>query len=428
MPQAPLLDAWSKLTTACSALKERPSFRATLKSFLHIARLLGGVAWQILRMTFRSITSIMVLIASLILGSALGYYCFLGGSSAVGMCFKGVLATHLLDAKNAAAASQEVMKGAGISSVFSVGFLAWKRWPEFTAAIRAAWRWIWIGGVEETRGLVAALSKQLVVYAGLFFAVFVLDSMAKNGSNPPIDADKRVPSESPPYVTQLSQILDIKLGPIINVRESLEQVTKALTLIDARSGLVVYLDKSPPQLSDQTRFHLSYVVLFDNASFESDRRVGRTLSPAENIRLKNFANSLRQIAETLRDSGNEAGRLRIEVRGFASDAPKNWAAKEKDEKNNEVATDRAQTVYDFLCSVLKDTAVDLPLPVPWEKSGLEMHKRRQFNDGPIWRPSSADTADAEAPNRRVEILVTLPPELRVRGVSDDLAQEDGSRR
>lgn len=419
MPPAPFVIAWSNVANAWSLFRKQRSFSAAIT----VCRAILLVTLQLLCLLFRTVISALVVIAPAILGGILGYFCFFHGSSGTGMFFKALLSAEI-SATNAAA---KTLLAFGVSSLVSVAFIAWRRRSDFIDLLRAAWLWMWRGRIEETPGLVKAMSRQLAVYTGLFFALFV--GVGQNG-----DDKKPLPPNPSPYVTQISQILDVKLEPIINVKDSLERVSNALILVGARSGLVVYLDKSPGSAksdetkpdrhqSEQIKFHLSYVVLFDNASFESDRKVGRTVSPAEDIRLRKFASSLREIAETLRDADHEAGRLRIEVRGFASDAPKNWSAKEKDEKNNEVANDRARSVYDVLCAALKNVAVDLPQPVAWEKSGLEMHKQRQFNDDSVQRPRPEQTSLAEAPNRRVEILVTLPPGLRVRGVSDDITRD-----
>jgi hypothetical protein len=315
----------------------------------------------------------------------------------------------------------------GVSSLVSVAFIAWRRRADFIALVRAAWLWMWWGRLEETPGLVKAMSRQLAVYSGLFFALFV--GVGQNRD----DKSRTLPAELPQYVTQLSQILDIKLAPIINVRDSCERA-----LVEGRSGLVVYLDKSSESAqsdqpksnqpeAEQVKFDLIYVALFENASFGPDVKVGRTLSYSERVRLENFANSLRQIADTLRRAGDQAGRLRIEVRGFASDAPKKEHVREKDKENNEVANDRARSVYRFLCGVLKETAADLPPPIIWELPA-QMRYNRQLDDGLVQSPEQRQTALAEMPNRRVEILVTLPPGLKVRRVSESIAREELPRR
>jgi hypothetical protein len=390
-------------------------------------RMAVRVGYQVLRLGFRSVASIILWSAAVILGLELGHF-FSEGPSDVGQFFKKVLSRDLLNAEKAAG----LVIGVGAGMSFFILFLAWKRRHDFFSALKATLGWIWLSGMGQMRRLVIALSKQLAIYTGLFFAIFVFvpkeNDPPKPGPTLPLTA-----AQLQSYRNQLIEVIDVKLPLLISVievkiKDLREQLIALQRAVDGRSGVVVYLDKSADLAKpDQSEFQLIYVALFENASFESDSKVGRKLSFGESKRLEKFAKSLLQIAETLRIAGNKAGRLKIDVRGFASDAPKNLSAKEKDEKNNEVANDRARSVYEVLFEALKDT-VDMPPPVPWEKSGLEMHKKRQFNDGPVQRPSSEDTARAEAPNRRVEILVTLPPVLRVSRVSDDITRENVSQR
>jgi hypothetical protein len=293
----------------------------------------------------------------------------------------------------------------------SVAFLAWKRRSDFVASSRAAWNWIWIGRIDESKGFIRALTRQLAIYAGLFFVFFAILS-------PKVESQ-----DSPPWAQSMMRSIEgvnsrVEHRVEVPIQNLWTEFNMVRTTLENRTGLTAYLDKSRlAEGGDRSTFDLMYLVLFENASLKADSQRGITLDPGERNRLVAFAQSLRGIGEGSKSS-DKANKLIVEVRGFASEAPKAMTRAEKDETNTFVANARAKLVHKILSDELKGVN-DLRDPVVWDVTDA-MRASRGFDDTSISRQTVKETAAAEAPNRRVEILITLPTGLRF-GLRTDIA-------
>lgn len=222
-------------------------------------------------------------------------------------------------------------------------------------------------------------------------------------------------TEKPPEVTSTTEPSvsqpSTDLSPLL--REIADEIK---AVIDARNDFVVYLDKSTAvsnMAADREKHDLIYVAHFENASLNGGARKGRELDPPETRRLEKFAAALSHIATFSGTSGTVSAtesKLKIVVRGFASDAPK-MGSPARDPENVALANDRARHVHTFLKARLAGASVDLQPAIVW-KDSAEMKQSRQYEDMHLQLKTRQASADAEAPNRRVEILVTLPAGLR----------------
>jgi hypothetical protein len=364
-------------------------------------------AWRLLRLGFRFLISILLLLATVGFGVAGGLFCYCWASEAIEPLLESLFGLNPMDVAIA-------RRAVGGSVILPVIFFGWKRWPYIVGACSAAWRWIWMGGRPASKGLIRGLTRLAIVFVGIFFACFTIKPPKQCARAQKIVVTSQNEEPSPP---------DKLFG------ELRQQLTELKTIIEGRNDFIVYLDKTsrlntspPPERAEVGKtpssgnagqeIDLVYVALFDNASFQEGNRKGRVLSPREEARLKKFAESLRQIATKSAESKIE--RLKVDVRGFASDAPRaenQFLDRTRiDDLNRKLANDRTDYVYNILDKVFGGIG-DLSKIKSWEKPA-KMKEIRRYNDFSVRFQNPDLSALAEAPNRRVEILVTLPPELR----------------